>query len=477
VVNEPKTILTEPKYYNIEAEVVKYAEVKAITGGVTSIQGSPDLAATRLLVRNIEHANFNQDRIRQYGLSVSDARWQKDVKEKILPQINSGVIDAFLVHLAEGIDSLSRAEFQTLKKIGMLNDVLVGIHCTGLKQADFKEMAQVGAKMVWSPLSNLLLYGKTADVVAALKENVMVALGTDWSPSGCKNLLGELKIAAGVDSTLFGNVISDTLLCKMVTSNPAFILGIDDKVGSISDGMYADIAVFSKANKSNPYSSLVQSNEKNVNLVIIGGEPLYGDWDIMKGLKQDDAESLFVAGCKKGLDMRTPNVPKGEQTFQEIKLLLDRAMQFDIEDMYNAFGNGLSEGEFKVMLDKKFPQGLFPQKLDPIYAFGDEQFFTGIKNSTIANLQFDFTKFWTQQLESPLDRVIAFVNDSRTTIETLDVNVGLDIRAAKNIINHRNGKDLIVGNTDDNFFNTIEEIDSVPYVGNSAINKLEMYFK
>ena len=49
--------------------------------------------------------------------------------------------------------------------------------------------------MIWSPLSNLLLYGDTARVDVAKRAGVRIGLGSDWSPSGSKNLLGELKIA------------------------------------------------------------------------------------------------------------------------------------------------------------------------------------------------------------------------------------------------------------------------------------------
>ena len=48
-----------------------------------------------------------------------------------------------------------------------------------------------GAKLVWSPLSNLLLYGKTTAVYDALAAGVLVSLGTDWTPSGSANLLAE----------------------------------------------------------------------------------------------------------------------------------------------------------------------------------------------------------------------------------------------------------------------------------------------
>jgi cytosine/adenosine deaminase-related metal-dependent hydrolase len=40
--------------------------------------------------------------------------------------------------------------------------------------------------IVWSPLSNLLLYGKTTDVAAARTAGLTIALGSGWSPSGSK---------------------------------------------------------------------------------------------------------------------------------------------------------------------------------------------------------------------------------------------------------------------------------------------------
>ncbi|MBM4388120.1 MAG: hypothetical protein FJ088_10310, partial [Deltaproteobacteria bacterium] len=46
---------------------------------------------------------------------------------------------------------------------------------------------------------------------------------------------------------------------------------------------------------------------------------------------------------------------------------------------------------------------------------------------------------------------------------------------ATNIIAHRNGADKAYGTEDDNPFDSIEELDSVPYVGSTIIAKLEAY--
>lgn len=43
----------------------------------------------------------------------------------------------------------------------------MGIHCAALAPGAFQILAGHGGPMVWSPLSNLLLYGQTADIAAA----------------------------------------------------------------------------------------------------------------------------------------------------------------------------------------------------------------------------------------------------------------------------------------------------------------------
>jgi DNA uptake protein ComE-like DNA-binding protein len=71
--------------------------------------------------------------------------------------------------------------------------------------------------------------------------------------------------------------------------------------------------------------------------------------------------------------------------------------------------------------------------------------------------------------------VLDFVNDPATTVDELDDDVGLDSRAAGNIVIHRNGFDEVYPSGDDNPFDTIAELDGVPYVGPTALEKLRQY--
>jgi len=71
--------------------------------------------------------------------------------------------------------------------------------------------------------------------------------------------------------------------------------------------------------------------------------------------------------------------------------------------------------------------------------------------------------------------VLALVNDPTVDQPLLDDDVGLDRRAATNIIAHRDGADATVGTGDDDLFDSIAELDGISYVGQSALGKLLAY--
>ncbi|MBL8914586.1 MAG: proprotein convertase P-domain-containing protein [Archangium sp.] len=68
--------------------------------------------------------------------------------------------------------------------------------------------------------------------------------------------------------------------------------------------------------------------------------------------------------------------------------------------------------------------------------------------------------------------LLAFVNHPTTTLTVLDGSVGLDVRAAKAILAHRDGADAVLGTADDDLFGSLSELDAVSYVGDAALKKL-----
>ncbi len=71
--------------------------------------------------------------------------------------------------------------------------------------------------------------------------------------------------------------------------------------------------------------------------------------------------------------------------------------------------------------------------------------------------------------------VLAVVNDATVNFEILDDDAGLNSRAARNIIDHRNGPDGLAASDDDDLFDTLAELDEVKYVGPYALDQLLAY--
>lgn len=280
-----------------QCSAVKYGEFRALVGGTTTIQGSIDSDCTRSWVRNVEFENFCEDTIRQDVLSVTALK-AADAQE-LNAQFTSGKTKAFLVHLAEGIDDTANDEFETLRKLDLLKPQVVGIHSTGLNEAQIKEMGQIGMKIVWSPLSNMILYGQTTKIPAALAAGVKVALAPDWTPSGSANLLGELKMADRVNKTQFNGLITDQQLFEMATKNPSEIVSLNDKIGTIEVGKYADLMVLNGDTK-NPYRAVIDAEPSDVTLTTIGGQVFYGDASLVNETGTTRAfETVDACGAKR----------------------------------------------------------------------------------------------------------------------------------------------------------------------------------
>jgi hypothetical protein len=71
--------------------------------------------------------------------------------------------------------------------------------------------------------------------------------------------------------------------------------------------------------------------------------------------------------------------------------------------------------------------------------------------------------------------LLDFLNAESTTYDVLDKNAALDRRAAGNLIAHRDGGDRRWGTTDDDIYNTIDEVDAVRFVGARSIDRMIIY--
>ncbi len=278
------TLMAQPQYFDLALEVGRYGEYKALAGGTTSLQGGRNFlpyAKEECLVRNIETSPVTpRPAFSRVDIGRDAEEWKKMADER-----SRGPI---VIHLAEGVGARMANEFESLKRSGLLGPELIAIHGVGLTDTQFKEMAAVGAKLVWSPLSNFMLYGQTANVLAARRAGVNISLAPDWAPSGSKSSLGELKVADLVNKHQFAGAFSDRELVEMVTTNPAAAMGWQGQLGQIAPGYLADLLVMDRRH-DDPYRNLINALEEHVKLVVVRGEALYGDSQLIEKLRSSVA--------------------------------------------------------------------------------------------------------------------------------------------------------------------------------------------
>ncbi|NPU90563.1 MAG: amidohydrolase family protein [Gammaproteobacteria bacterium] len=291
------------------APLVRYVECKCLLGGVTTSQGimlNSNAGIQRFyrgILRNVEKTDDPDLPEAQGRIADIDAHDARSFLGRLEKEDS-----CFLLHLSEGVtktgqtDSVARRHFLALQVAPdkwAINDRLAAIHAAGLLPSDLEVLAQHGGSMVWSPLSNLLLYGETARVDVARQARLRIGLGSDWSPSGSKNLLGELKVAWLYSRHVLGGLFSARDLVAMATREAAAILKWNKSIGSLEPGKRADLFVIG-GKQGDPYDALIKASETAIRLVMINGIARYGMPALMKAFGPQ-GELIRVGGKQRRL--------------------------------------------------------------------------------------------------------------------------------------------------------------------------------
>ena len=304
--------------------VLAYVQLRALVGGTTAIQGWP--AANRehvQVLRDIDEekaGSTNKNLIRTSALTLPLLELGKMAQAE---SKGSG----FIYHCAEGQPgSVVAKEFTDVGNAGCLQKTFIGIHCNAISGDDWKRWApkeKVGA-VVWSPFSNLWLYGKTTDIPAARQQGVLVCLGSDWGPSGTKHVLGELKVAR-LASDKFGFGLKDEDLVAMVTSNPGDALARcwSRPFGRLVPGGFPDITILRPKGSGSVWSQVVAATEREVMLAVFDGKARYGDAALMSAAGASPSSTLTIDGVKRSFAIPDPANPKKAWTWADISSRLN----------------------------------------------------------------------------------------------------------------------------------------------------------
>ncbi len=343
-----------PPGVNLDCEVLKYGELKALISGTTSVLGEPKGSAMKCyasLARSID-GSFNDlpdsqrigpcmgappdtftqappdnDHIQVSALGLPDSTTIDGVRQNF----RDCKTWSYVVHVGEGVQGNTSAyqEWTDTKTAALDVPQMTIIHGTSLGLADFQYMADKGMKLVWSPKSNMFLYGQTTriDLARQVTPKLTIALGPDWSMGGSVNLLDELNYAYQLDQDQWGGVLTTKDLVDMVTIDAAKAIEVQDQLGSLEPGKLADLMVVS-GDVNAPYDALVHARTNAIRMVMVNGAVLYGDAYLAPVASLPDCEALDVCGTSRFVCVKEQSTAdKLNQTYGEIVSAISEALQ------------------------------------------------------------------------------------------------------------------------------------------------------
>ena len=280
----PRPIRFDPDDSRTTAILVAM-ELRHLLGGATAIAGSggvPDV------IRNINRHKRRGD------LALYDAeadvttfpfsfRVVEDLKDECTggpvhefpPAEDNLAFMAYVPHVGEGrpTSCAARAEVtRYLERVRRRDRRYSLVHGVATARDDYAVMRKFNVTLVWSPRSNLALYGQTVDIAGALEHGVRVALSTDWSPSGSFNMREEFKCARRVAEEA-GVALPGEALWRMATGSGAYALGLEDRLGAIEPGLRADLILVKYAG-GDPYEAVLTATDEDVLATWVDGRAL-----------------------------------------------------------------------------------------------------------------------------------------------------------------------------------------------------------
>jgi cytosine/adenosine deaminase-related metal-dependent hydrolase len=278
---------------------VAWAELRHVMAGTTSIAGSGGSAG---LARNVDVADLQRGleggvvRYDTFPLGDwSDVEGHTDTCD--YPQVvGRDVLEnlIFLPHVAEGIDAAAHNEILCLtgrgtnpesRGVDLAAPNASFIHAVAGDLRNAEVLRDRDMSVVWSPRSNISLYGNTAPVTLYASYGINLALASDWTPSGSMNQFRELACAWDFNESYLDGYFSSHDLWRMVTGNAAQAVGFSDQIGALAAGILADIMVVSASEPvDGHYAAVIGSSPASVALVLRAGVPLYGDDETIAAL-------------------------------------------------------------------------------------------------------------------------------------------------------------------------------------------------
>lgn len=259
----PRCATTDEMFAKQQELIDTYRAHPLITPSVAA--HAPYTVCAKNLVREAELAEAHEIPMQ---IHLSETRWEveKSLEEKGLSPV------AYLADL------------------GVLSERTVAAHCVHVSPEDIELLQEFDVGVAHNPVSNLKLASGVSPVPAMSAQGVKLGLGTDGAASNnTLDLLRDAQIAALLHKGATGDptVLPAREIVEMATIGGARVLGLDDRIGTLTEGREADIVCIDvgRAHTTpmyDPFSHVVfAARAGDVRHVLVRGKTLVRDHKLM----------------------------------------------------------------------------------------------------------------------------------------------------------------------------------------------------
>ncbi len=163
-----------------------------------------------------------------------------------------------VAHVGEGVDREAEREIDSFIRWNLWRRKIIGVHAIAMRA----EQAERFAALVWCPVSNEHLFGRSAPI-AMLKNHASILFGTDSTLTAPWNIWEHLRRARELGG------LSDDELIAAVTETAAKVWNLLGR-GKLAPSAVADVVVVRKRH-SDPRDAFFAINPEDILLVVASG--------------------------------------------------------------------------------------------------------------------------------------------------------------------------------------------------------------
>ena len=184
--------------------------------------------------------------------------------------------------ISESIARFGVRPLERLDRLGLVSPRLAAVHMTQLLDMEIESVASHGISVIHCPQSNLKLASGMCRVADLLRADVNVAIGTDGASSNNDlDMLSEMQTASLLAKGIAGDPSAMTAAQSLgaATMGGAHALGMEDRIGSIEPGKFADLVA--------------------IDLSVARSLPVYHPLSqVVYGCAGDQVSHVWIGGCQ-----------------------------------------------------------------------------------------------------------------------------------------------------------------------------------